>query len=65
MSEDIPEALAGSSEIGQLHHLGALLAAIARKAATRFGDEPAAIEMLELATKAEALVAEMVRTSAN
>ena len=44
----------------QLQQLRALVGAIARKAATRFEGDPAAVELVELARKAEDLVAEML-----
>jgi hypothetical protein len=59
---DLADTKTDAEQLGQL---SALLAAIARKAATRFGDDPAAIELVELARKAEALVAEMKRTRTN
>ena len=56
-----PDLTARPTEAEQLRDLGVLLAAIARKAATRFEGDPAAIELVELAGKAEALVAQMVK----
>ena len=53
--------ISSPTEAEQLRDLGVLLAAIARKAATRFEGDPAAIELVELSRKAEALIAEMVK----
>ena len=43
----------------QLKNLGVLLAAISRKASARVGIDPVALELAELAERAEALVARM------
>jgi len=50
-----------SVDAEQLRQLSALLAVIARKAGTRFEGDPAAVEIAELAGKAEALVADLMR----
>jgi hypothetical protein len=52
-------------ETDQLRNLGTLLAAISRKASARIGLDPVALELAELAERAEELVASMVRGRAN
>jgi hypothetical protein len=61
----MPDLADTRSDAEHLGQLGVLLAAIARKASTRFGDDPAAVELVELARKAEALVLEMKRARTN
>ena len=48
-------------EADQLKNLGVLLAAISRKASARVGIDPVALELAELAGRAEELVARMAR----
>jgi hypothetical protein len=49
------------NDIEALRHLETLLAALARKAKTRFEGDPAAVELIELVGKAEAVVADLVK----
>jgi hypothetical protein len=53
------------TESDQLRNLGVLLAAISRKASARIGLDPVALELAELAERAEELVAKLVRGRSN
>ncbi len=62
---DITAIKTEAEQLGQLGQLGILLAAIARKAAARVENDPAAVELVDLAERAEVLVAELVRRQTN
>jgi hypothetical protein len=58
-STNLPPA--DPAEIEKLRHLGTPLAAIAQKAGTRAERDPTAIEIVELAGKAEVVLADVVQ----